>query len=78
MPSEIHAAALRHMRAAQAVGWHTQAMICDAAVSALIAEGYIGGAAQNVSDPEAFITKSIAPIEHTARAVHKELHQTSH
>ena len=45
---------------------------------ALLAGCYIGGAAQNVSDPETFIAKSVQPIEHTARAVHRELNQTPH
>ena len=37
---DIHKRALRHMREARAAGWHAQSMICDAAVEALIAEGY--------------------------------------
>lgn len=45
---------------------------------ALLSGCYIGGAAQNVSDPDAFIAKSIESIEHTARAVHRELTETTH
>ena len=37
---DIHAAALRHMRRAQAEGWHAQSMITDKAVQALILDGY--------------------------------------
>jgi Uri superfamily endonuclease len=37
---EIHQRALRHMREARAAGWHAQSMICDAAVEALMSEGY--------------------------------------
>jgi len=45
---------------------------------ALLAGCYIGGAAQNASEPDEFITKSVQPIEHTARAVHRELSMTQH
>lgn len=36
----IQARAHRHMREAQAFGWHAKSQICDYAVAALEAEGY--------------------------------------
>lgn len=40
MKGEIHKRALHHMRQAQAVGYHTQSLVCDYAVEALKLEGY--------------------------------------
>jgi Holliday junction resolvasome RuvABC DNA-binding subunit len=36
----IKAEALKQMRLAQSVGWHTQAQMCDFAVQALMLAGY--------------------------------------
>lgn len=36
----IKAEALKQMRLAQSVGWHTQAQMCDFAVTSLMQDGY--------------------------------------